>query len=421
MITDLQRAFAALTAKLGSYNTLFAYADGDQPTVYSTARLREAFDNINAKFTQNWCSVVINSTLDRLTLKGWDAENESINAALDDLWWKGHLGLDSRDAHYDALVSTEGYVIAWKDGDTLDIYRNDPRQVHMFYDPARPKIKTFAAKWWCGDDAWYMTLYYPDRLEYYQTRGKDQPTTASAFMPADVPTAPNPYGVVPVFHFRGRGELGNITTLQDAVNKLFADMMVAAEYGAFRQRYIISNSDTAALKNAPNEIWEIPAGDGQGQQTSVGQFDATPLENYLDAMNEIANSIAIISRTPKHYFYNASGQLSGEALLAMEAPLTKKAQQYQQQFGQTWRELGAFLLRLDRGISIDPAAIVPVWEPTESIQPYTQAQTRQLAVASGIPLVTQLKREGWDESQIAAMQQDQIDQENAGYATTPEQ
>ena len=42
MITDLQRAFAALTAKLGSYNTLFAYADGDQPTVYSTARLREA-------------------------------------------------------------------------------------------------------------------------------------------------------------------------------------------------------------------------------------------------------------------------------------------------------------------------------------------------------------------------------------------
>lgn len=421
MITDLQRAFTALTAKLGSYNTLFAYADGDQPTVYSTSRLREAFDNINAKFTQNWCSVVINSTLDRLALKGWDTENESINAALDDLWWKSQMGIDSRDAHYDALVSTEGYVIAWKDGDTLDVYHNDPRQVHMFYDPARPKVKTFAAKWWAGDDSWYMTLYYPDRLEYYQTRSKDQPSTASAFMPAEIPTAPNPYGVVPVFHFRGRGELGNITTLQDAVNKLFADMMVAAEYGAFRQRYIISNSDTAALKNAPNEIWEIPAGDGQGQQTSVGQFDATPLENYLDAMNEIANSIAIISRTPKHYFYNASGQLSGEALLAMEAPLTKKADQYQQQFGQTWRELGAFLLRLDRGISIDPAAIVPVWEPTESIQPYTQAQTRQLAVSSGIPLITQLKREGWDQSQIEAMQQDQIDQENVGYATTPEQ
>ena len=421
MATDLQRAFTALTAKLIDYNTLFAYADGDQPTVYSTSRLREAFDNINARFTQNWCSVVINSTLDRLTLKGWDAENEAVNAALDEIWWKLEMGLDSRDAHYDALVTTEGFIIAWKDGDNLDIYCNDPRQVVMFYDPARPKIKTFAAKWWAGDDAWYMTLYYPDRLEYYRTRSKDQPSSASAFMPADIPTAPNPYGVIPVFHFRGKGELGNIITLQDAVNKLFADMMVAAEYGAFRQRYIISNGETSTMKNSPNEIWELPAGDGVGQQTSVGQFDATPLNNYLDAINEIANSIAIISRTPKHYFYNASGQLSGEALLAMEAPLNKKAAQYQQSFGATWRELAAFVLRLERGLSVNPSDIMPVWEPVESVQPYTQAQTRQLAVSAGIPLITQLKREGWDESQITAMQKDKIDEENAGYENTPDQ
>lgn len=154
MATDLQRAFTALTAKLIDYNTLFAYADGDQPTVYSTSRLREAFDNINARFTQNWCSVVINSTLDRLTLKGWDAENEAVNAALDEIWWKLEMGLDSRDAHYDALGTTEGFIIAWEDGDNLDIYCNDPRQGVRFYGPARPEIQTFAAKGWAGDGAW---------------------------------------------------------------------------------------------------------------------------------------------------------------------------------------------------------------------------------------------------------------------------
>ena len=44
--------------------------------------------------------------------------------------------------------------------------------------------------------------------------------------------------------------------LQNAINKLVTDLMVAAEYGAFMQRWIISNADTSSLKNAPNEIWE---------------------------------------------------------------------------------------------------------------------------------------------------------------------
>ena len=109
-----------------------------------------------------------------------------------------------------------------------------------------------------------LTLYYKDRLEYYITqktyKGTDMPTGAAAFRPAETPKAPNPYGEIPVFHFRpnrhAKGELSkSITTLQDAVNKLLADMMVAAEFGAFKQRWIISNADTKALKNAPNEVW----------------------------------------------------------------------------------------------------------------------------------------------------------------------
>jgi hypothetical protein len=151
----------------------------------------------------------------------------------------------------------------------------------MFYDPEKPKEKQFAAKWWFDSAVWHMTLYYPDRLEYYVTRGKTQPTNANAFQPAEVPTAPNPFGVIPVFPFRGAGELENIVTLQDAVNKLFADMMVTSEFLAFPQRWYIVSGDTSALKNSPYENQLLPAGDGQSQDTSVGQFDAAPLNNYL--------------------------------------------------------------------------------------------------------------------------------------------
>ena len=420
-MTDLQRAFSALNGKNLPYQTLFAYASGNQPLVYSTERLREAFRNLSANFQQNWCALVINATLDRLQLSGWDTKDKKANATLDDLWNGMRLSNDAYDAHKAALITQEGFIIAWKDGETIDVYQNDPRHVHVFYDPARPKVKQFAAKWWSDGAVWHMTLYYPDRLEYYVTRGKNRPASAAAFQPAQVPQADNPFDAIPVFHFRGfpGGELENITTLQDAVNKLFADLMVTAEFSAFKQRWVISNGDTKAIANSPYDTWLLPGGDGDGQQTTVGQFDATPLANHLDAMDRVANSIAVISRTPKHYFMNAAGQLSGEALLAMESPLTKKVKTYQERLGATWQELGAFLLKLAGAGEYNETDITPVWKPAESIQPYTEAQTRQLAVAAGIPLITELRREGWGEDEIKNMQKDEDDQKKRNARLAP--
>ena len=410
--TDLKRAYDTLTAKSPTYTALFAYADGNQPLRYSTDRLREAFDDITTYFAQNWCEVVVQSLLDRLALKGFDAEDKSINTRIDDLWTRMRLELDAYDVHEAALITGESYLIIWpaEDGET-EAYYNDPRMCHVFYDAARPKVKQFAAKWWDADGIWHMTLYYPDRLEYYEARQKDQPNSAGAFQPSEPPQAPNPYDIIPVFHFRTnrrkmQSELSNVISLQDAVNKLLADMMVTAEYNAFPQRWIISNADTTDLKNGPNELWTLPAGDGQGQASSAGQFAAAELANYLDAIDRLAASIAIITRTPKHYFYGTGSNLSGEALLAMESPLTKKVLQRQEIFSVTWSEAAAFLLRLD-GVTVDPASLATVWAPPESTQPLTEAQTIQTMTSAGIPLKTAVSRRGWAKDEIDQMTKDE--------------
>lgn len=410
-MSDLKRAFEALKNKNLPYTQLWEYYEGIQPLRYSTARLQEAFRNINARFNQNWCAVVVDAVLDRLNFKGWDAANEADNQTLDAIFSRQRLSLDAYDAHQAALVCHEAYIIAWKDGDeAAQAWYNDPRLCHMFYRADNPKAKDFAAKWWRDEAAggYRMNLYYPDRIEHYFAKGKSLPGTYSAFKPdPENEREDNPTGEIPVFHLRvnrrGTGELQNVISTQDAVNKLTADMMVAAEYGAFRQRWIISNSDTDSLKNAPNEIWSIPAGDGQGQQTSVGQFDATDLDNYLKAIDKLAAAIAIITRTPKHYLFEAGANLSGEALLAMEAPLVKKTEQRQEAFTPTWQELGAFLLKLETGRVVHPEDISVVWEPAPSIQPLTEAMTRKTAVEAGVPLETQLRWEGKDKGEIEAM------------------
>jgi hypothetical protein len=116
-----------------------------------------------------------------------------------------------------------------------------------------------------------------------------------------------------------------------------------------------------------------------------------------------ANAIAVISRTPKHYFWS-QGTPSGEALIMQEAPLSKKAARYIAHFSSTWQHIAAFLLLLD-GVSVDPALITPLFARPETVAPLTQADIRQKAVAAGIPLETQLRREeGWDDAAIAALQ-----------------
>ena len=414
MATDLERAYSALVGKNKIYKTLFDYADGNQPLVYSTNRLKEAFNNINASFSQNWMSVVIDSALDRLTYNGWATQKQSITDKLQQIFEDLEIVQDAYDIHRSASITRESFAIAWKnDEGEIEFNYNDPRLCHMFYKADNPKKQDFACKWYRDGDIYRMILYYPDRLEYYITRPnknfKDNfPSSAKMFMPdPENERAENPYNQIPVFHFfisrNSKGDLYNIISLQDAVNKLFSDMMVAGEFAALKQRYVITDADTSSLKNAANEIWTLPEG------SSAGQFEATPLNNYLEPIDKVANSIAIISRTPKHYFYSAGAGISGEALLAMEAPLTKKVDQRKSSFSATWKRVAQFLLKFD-GVDYTLSDIDTVWEPSYSVQPKTEADTVKVWVESGVPLKTTLSWSGKTDEEIAAMEKDMLEE-----------
>jgi hypothetical protein len=262
-----------------------------------------------------------------------------------------------------------------------------------------------------------MTLYYPDRLEYFiADKDLKQISEYTAFvrdisvMGATDGIAPNPYGKIPVFHFKPNrkclSDLNNVVPLQNGINKLLSDMVVVAEYAAFPQRYIISQSDTSDLKNAPSEIWNIPAGDGAGQVTTAGQFQAADLSGYLAAIDNLSAKIGVITRTPKHYLFAQGGDPSGEALIALEAPLNKKAQDRIDRFTPVWRDLAAFICQIE-GQVVDPASITPKFAKPESIQPRTSAEITKIRTDGGLPLVTALRWEGRTDAEIEQMQKDQ--------------
>ena len=111
MISDLQEAFEELREKQRHVKRMYDYYDGNQPLMYTATRLREVFENRCARFSQNWCAVVVNSILDRLEITGWDAEDRARNAKLDELWSDLHIGIEADEVHEAMAVTGEGFIL----------------------------------------------------------------------------------------------------------------------------------------------------------------------------------------------------------------------------------------------------------------------------------------------------------------------
>ena len=426
--TDPERAYDALTEKRARYDLLYAYYDGNQPLVYSTEHLADVFRKIEARWVQNWMSVVVDSALERLTFKGFEVDetaggSKAASEKLTELGAATSLEIEAYDVHKDALICGEGYLLAWPDEEGgFDLYANDPRLVHAFYEPDRPKVMDMAAKWWRAGDATLLNLYYVDRIEHWV--GPKHPRSGRSFVPLESggldesgdliaadPVEENPHECIPVFHFRTTrrgpgGELRSLVSAQDAVNKLLADMMVASEFGSFPQRYVITEQDTSKLKIAPGQLWSFTPADEGVQPTAAGSFPPVDVQQYLGAMDKLAASIAIVSRTPKHYFFGQGGDPSGEALIAMEAPLVKKCEHYGELFGQSWRELAVFMLNASN-VKVEPGAVSAVWDSMQTQQPVSTTTALLNYVKATMPLPTALRELGWGPDELKQLEDDQ--------------
>lgn len=401
-LNDLDIALRRLSSKQELYTRYFNYFEGNQPIVYSTHKMREIFKNLNVDFNENWCSVVINSVKDKINLRNIFVDGQDIS----DLINRNQIYLEADAVHEAALITGESFYIVWPDSDNLSAgYYNDPRNCHIFYDAENPRKKIFAAKWWTEpNELIRVTLYYPDRLEYYISSRKNLLTsslTSKAFEEY-LPIAINPLGEVPVFQFKTSqrkiiSDLVNVVAPQDAINKLISDLMVTAEFGAFKQKYIITMSEfeNGRLRSSPDEIWQIP-----DPEAKVGEFSVTELNNFIESINHFIYSIGVVTSIPKHYFLQSGGSPSGESLLAAESPLNARAKDRIDSFRPVWEEVISLMAQID-GVNISSTDVKVVYDEPRTIQPLLEMEVRQAKITSGESLSSVLRDEGKSDEEIA--------------------
>lgn len=416
-----------LKAKTQRLQTYFDYYDGTAPIPLVADRLREVYRDLNLHPSENWSGVVVDTAADRITLEGVTLPDTRSQAAMDDVLQRTEFIITADDATQETLIAGETYFIVWTDEDgEIECYLNDPRMCHVEYDSERPNHKKMAYKWWDADDGYrHIKVYTADTISEYRTEMRLTGVVDQRFELLD--EFDNPHNIIPVFHLRTnyrrpRSELHRVIPIQDTINILLANMLATSEYAAAPMKYVISNArGFENLKSGPNQVWHIPSSDGIGEGTSVGQFAAADLGNFLTPIEHAINAISGTSRTPHHLFYRAGDFPSGEALKTAERPLVSKCNDYITRFTPVYRRMVQFMLHL-KGITTDDIAVQ--WAPVETLQPLQAAQEEKTIVESkllkrdaGVSQRQVLRELGYTEEQIDTMEAEQtMTAEDAGTA-----
>lgn len=428
-----------------------SYYQGDHPLAFASQKFLEAFGGLFEAFADNWCQLVVDGEEERLHVEGFrfgDTKN-----ADQDAWaiWQAN-GLDSASgmAHTDALVMGETSAIVWAGPDREPLITVEhPNEVLVEYVAGSRTLRAAAIKVFTDmDGAELATLYLPDGVYKWRRSGRSGATSlfmpsgygtftsaATSWVPREVPgeTWPlaNPLGVVPVVPLRNRprllvpcmSELRGVIPVQAGVNKLVADMLVASEFAAYRQRWATGmDIPVDPETNQPIEAFKMAVSRfmiGEDPETRFGDLSATDLENFVKAIELLVQHIASQTRTPPHYFY-LSGQFpSGESIKSAETGLVAKSARQAKHFGEAWEEIVrlGFAVKGDKRSTLVTAETI--WGDMESRSESEHVDALVKLSALGVPNEILWERAGFGPTEILRMKAMIAEEKAAGETEQP--
>jgi len=444
--TDIGRAVKQLKANASRYKKPADYYDGKHDLCYATEKFKNAFGDLFKTFALNLCPAIVDAVADKLIVTGFNLEaGAGRNAGGTDttkeawkLWQQNRMATRSGEIHKEALRAGDAYAIVWVDANkAVTIYPQKASSCTVFYDEETPGKILWAAKYWLmRDKKARINLFYPDRIEKWITKkacdGGQLPDEKKWEPLAGDETMPNPYGVVPVFHFANNTDVGSFGTselagaipIQNALNKSVLDMLVAMEFAAFRQRWAtgieVELDDEGNAKSpfvpGAERLWI-----SESEVAKFGDFEAADLEKFLKVKDGFRTDISCVTGTPVHYFMitGAAFPQSGISIEKLESRFLSKVRDRMESFGQVWEEIMSFALRIDnKGKDI---RLFTGWQNPAPLSEKEQLDNLVVKQTLGIPDEQLWEEAGYGEEDIkeftaaaAAKQEAMVKSFNAG-------
>lgn len=450
VLRHLGEALRELRLNRGPVDVFWQYHDGEHVQIWYNDSLRKAFGGTGMSDLQdNYCALVVGAPLSRLAVEGWRLRRpdpaakpvppgeeaptpEPVKSAAEQ-WDDNDMDLELDDVIRGTLVAGASYIFVWPRPDAdgqqavhpetglpqWDVVTKDARNVYV-KSGAKMRSRRWAAQVWYDHDRWRASLYYSDmdglpaevvRLHTPAVRpgATSRPTfpqQAGRFqLDAEDPGGDMPAqfnGQCPMVPVKldkgGKSWLRDAVPGQDKINKLAANKMVAAEFLAFPQRYVLTDQDIPdnVLRYSPAKVLQLDPGgamddDGSTRgRTQVGEFSTADLEVYDKSHQREVEKLFTIKQLPKHLLVNPGTEPSGDAIKADEGPFISFVQLCQ-------RMVGAAVQDVQQLMGYD---VLPVWkDPT--VQNDEALSREFLNYRQGdVPLGAALRKIGWSEEQI---------------------
>lgn len=432
-MTILKEATAAVLDSRAKYKEAQAYYEGNVPETFATAKLRRAFRTTGDRSRLNFCRPVVDAVNDRLEIATISGDTKAATARIAKVWEDNDLGLEAMEIHRMTLVNGDAYVMVWPDGQgNVQISYNSPTNMAAVYDPENPRQMLYAVKMWkVSESETRMNVYTDTAIRKYKTNSGEVSEGANWSL---VETVDNPFGQIPVFHFRthrpyGRPEHFDALDAQNAINKLFITNMFTVDYQGAPQRYALSQvaeggdftdfdedqsdrENIGALKNGPGELWYLKG------VTQVGEFKPAESKVFWEPIEALRNTIASLTNTPAHYLSRGAFAPTGQSLRVAESPLLKKVHDREMSFGYSWRDVFRFVLKLD-GINSN---VVVVWKTHESLDELERWDVTLKKINSGLSQRQALREGGYTEEQITQIMKERDEEAAKGqlYQRAPQ-
>jgi hypothetical protein len=344
-VFHLERELAVQSSRVHKFDR---YYEGRHELSFAQQKFREAFGSMfEGYWADNFSSLVVDSVAERLQVEGFRfTDDPEADKDAHEIWQRNGMDAYSDATHTDALVQGRAFATVWGDSDNEPVIMLDnSHETVVSYVPGsrrviRAALNRTVDEWGDVHGTLYLpgkvfTSTFPDGQQHWNT-------------PVE---APNPFGRVPVVPLLNRprlngvphSELARVIPLQDAVNKVMVDALIASEMGAFPMRWATGlplGEDENGKPVAPFEAALDKMLHSEDPETKFGQFTVADLSNYVRLVEALIQHIASISRLPVHYMLVQSGQPpSGANIKSAEAGLVAKAKQRQRTYGEAWEDV----------------------------------------------------------------------------------
>ena len=417
------RLDAELVKRARYTQTFDDYYEGKHRLGFATPKFREAFGVLFRELADNWCDLVVDAVEERLDVEGFrvGGQLEGDQQAWE-LWQANGFDSQAQVCHTEALIHGTSYVMvgAGSGEAAARMTVEHPHQTIVATDSGDPRQRL--AGWKRYKDEWTgehrAALWMPDRVWRFTAAdvGDGHHDQLQWTLRAERAREANPLGVVPIVPFRnrprllteGRSEIAKVVPVQDAINKLVADVLVTSEYYGMPQRWATGlEIPTDPETGNPIDPFSDPHMRrffySEDPDTKVGQFPSADLGGFVRTIEMFVQHIASQTRTPPHYFYLGGNFPSGESIKSAETGLVAKARRKMRHFGESWEDVMRLAARVADLPALDDPSQEVIWGDPESRTEGEHVDATLKRQALGVP-----QEQLWEDLGYSPQQRDRF-------------